>query len=82
MELVWWGHVTACAIAAHFISDPNTVALYDAQRFVAARDQMRYRLQWTLLAEMLPAPLASLLEVGCGTGILTDEVNQRPQPHP
>ena len=60
-----------------FYSDPNTVTLYDAQRFASARDQMRYRLQWTLLTEMLPAPPASLLEIGCGTGILTDEISGR-----
>jgi ubiquinone/menaquinone biosynthesis C-methylase UbiE len=60
-----------------FYSDSNTVALYDAQRFASARGQMRYRLQWTLLTEMLPAPPASLLEVGCGTGILTDEISGR-----
>jgi ubiquinone/menaquinone biosynthesis C-methylase UbiE len=60
-----------------YYSDPNTVALYDAQRFRSARDQMRYRLQWTLLTEMLPAPPARLLEIGCGTSIFTEEVSRR-----
>jgi ubiquinone/menaquinone biosynthesis C-methylase UbiE len=60
-----------------FYTDPDTVLSYDAQRFVSKRDQMRYRLQWTLLTEMLPAPPAMLLEIGCGTGIFAEEMNRR-----
>ena len=60
-----------------FYSDPDTVVNYDAQRFASTRDQMRYRLQLTLLTEMLPPPPGKLLEIGCGTGILTEKMSHR-----
>ena len=60
-----------------FYSDPGTVAVYDAKRLDSRRGQMRYRLQWGMLLEMLPAPPATVAEVGSGTGIFSEQMSRR-----
>lgn len=54
-----------------YYSRKQVVDKYDSGRISSARGRMRYGLQQKLLYEMLPKPPASVIEIGCGTGIFT-----------